>query len=108
LQNSDIMICDWSGAALDYAFGLNKPVVFIDVPRKINNPDYQAIGIEPFEVSIRDKIGTIVAIDDIDNIGNHIESTIKKYQGIIFDNNIYSLTQSAKTGAQFLYEIVNK
>jgi len=61
LHASDVMICDWSGAALDYAFGLNKPVLFIDVPKKVNNQDYQDIDIEPFEVSIRDKIGTVIA-----------------------------------------------
>lgn len=108
LQNSDIMICDWSGAALDYAFGLNKPVVFIDVPRKINNPDYENINIEPFEVSIREKIGMVVAVDDIDNIGKHIESTLTKFTGKKFENDIYSLTKSAQIGAKFLNEILNK
>ena len=63
LHASDVMICDWSGAALEYAFGLKKPVLFIDVPRKVNNKDYQEIGIEPFEVSIRDKIGCVLAAD---------------------------------------------
>lgn len=60
LHDSDLMISDWSGAALDYAFGLNKPVLFVDVPRKINNPDYEDICIEPIEISIRNKIGDIV------------------------------------------------
>jgi CDP-glycerol glycerophosphotransferase (TagB/SpsB family) len=108
LQQSDIMICDWSGAALDYAFGLNKPVVFIDVPRKINNPNYQEIDIEPFEVSIREKIGCVVAVGDIDNIAKHIQVTLDKYQNIKFENDIYSLTQSAEKGAALLHEILNK
>ena len=60
LHDSDIMISDWSGAALDYAFGLNKPVLFVDVPRKVNNPDYKQLNIEPFESEIREKIGTII------------------------------------------------
>jgi len=60
LHDSDLMISDWSGAALDYAFGLNKPVLFVDVPRKINNPDYQELGIEPFEAEMREKVGKIL------------------------------------------------
>ena len=68
LHASDIMISDWSGAALDYSFGLGKPVVFVDVPRKINNSDYQEIGIEPFEVSIRETIGQVLDVDNINNI----------------------------------------
>lgn len=34
LHDSDVMISDWSGAALDYAFGLNKQVDFVDTPKK--------------------------------------------------------------------------
>ena len=64
LHESDLMISDWSGATLDYAFGLNRPVIFVDVPRKINNPDYEELGIEPFEAFIREKIGIIVSDND--------------------------------------------
>ena len=108
LHQSDIMICDWSGAALDYAFGLNKPVVFIDVPRKINNPDYQVIGIEPFEVSIRNKIGCVIAIDAIDTLAQQIEDTLAKFNNQKFENDIYNVSSSAQKGAQFLNEILNK
>ena len=65
LHSSDIMICDWSGVALDYAFGLNKPVLFVDVPRKVNNPGYKEIDLEPFEVTIREKIGKVVDVEDV-------------------------------------------
>ena len=62
---SDFMISDWSGAALEYSLGLKKPVLFLDVPKKINNPKYQEIDVVPLEVLIRDKIGVIVGINDI-------------------------------------------
>lgn len=57
--HSDIMISDWSGAAIEYALGLKKPVIFVDIPRKINNQNYKEIKIEPIEVAIREKIGVI-------------------------------------------------
>ena len=41
VDSSDIMISDWSGAAIEYAFGLERPVLFVDVPMKVQNPDYQ-------------------------------------------------------------------
>ena len=53
------MVSDWSGAAIEYALALNKPVVFCNVPRKVNNPNYLDVEIEPLEVSIREKIGVI-------------------------------------------------
>ena len=59
LHCSNIMVSDWSGAALEYAFALKKPVIFCDIPKKINNPYYQEIELEPLEVSIRPQIGVI-------------------------------------------------
>ena len=46
--------------SLDYALGLKKPVIFIDVPKKINDPNYTQIKLEPIEIGIRDKIGIVV------------------------------------------------
>ena len=53
LHQSHIMVSDWSGIALEYAFALNEPLIFCDIPRKVNNPNYQDIEIEQLKVSIR-------------------------------------------------------
>ena len=67
--NSDIMISDWSGVALEYALCFNKPVIFCEIPKKINNPNYEEINIEPIEVIIREDIGLIWdGITPIENI----------------------------------------
>jgi CDP-glycerol glycerophosphotransferase (TagB/SpsB family) len=106
LHQSDLMICDWSGAALDYAFGLNKPVVFIDVPRKVNNPDYAEIDIEPYEVSVRENIGTIVSLNELDSLPEKIEASLNKHHELGIDCDVFSLGSSAQTGAKFLMEIL--
>jgi hypothetical protein len=59
------MISDWSGAALEYSFGLKKPVIFLDLPKKINNPMYKEIDIIPLEVSVREDIGVVTSVDQI-------------------------------------------
>lgn len=65
LHRSDLMVSDWSGAALEYAFGLERPVLFVDVPRKVNSSDYEQLGIEPFEAAVRERIGRVVDPDDL-------------------------------------------
>ena len=45
---------------MEYAYGFEKPVLFIDLPRKINNPAYSQLGIEPMELSVRNEIGKVV------------------------------------------------
>ena len=62
---SDLMVSDWSGAALEYAFGLERPVLFIDVPRKVNNPDYGRLTTEPIEVTLRQDLGLVLAPDRV-------------------------------------------
>lgn len=69
LLNADLMISDWSGIAFEYAFGLLRPVLFIDVPRKINNPAYGEIDDIPLEVSARTSIGRVLAPSSLDQIG---------------------------------------
>jgi len=58
---SDLLISDWSAMALEYAWGLEKPVLFIDVPRRIRNPNWQELGIEPIESAIRREVGEVVS-----------------------------------------------
>ena len=65
LHESDLMISDWSGAALEYAFGRERPVLFIDMPMKVNNPEHERIGIPPIEDTIRSEIGAIVDPSDL-------------------------------------------
>jgi hypothetical protein len=63
LQRAHVMVSDWSGAAFDFALGLERPVLFVDVPRKFNNPAWTTLGIEPIEVSARRHLGRVVAVD---------------------------------------------
>ncbi len=64
LHEAELMIGDWSGAALEYAFGLERPVLFVDMPKKVNNPEYERIGLRTIEESIRTEVGAIVEPGD--------------------------------------------
>ncbi len=112
LHQSDVMISDWSGAALDYAFGLKKPVLFIDVPRKVNNKNYQEIEIEPFEVFIRNEIGSVLHPDLIVNIAFEISSLLKAREGInhrdLVGRYIFNVGRSATAGACELVRLLKR
>jgi len=60
---SDVMITDWSGAGMDYALGLGKPVLYIDVPPKSRNETWTELGIEPFESHVRTRLGRLLSPD---------------------------------------------
>ncbi len=58
--DSDILITDWSGTAYEFSFVTLKPSAFIDTAPKINNPDYEKLGIQPLEFALRDQVGVRV------------------------------------------------
>lgn len=72
--NSDILICDCSGIALEYAFGTERPVLFLDVSLKIKNQRYKEFSNKPLELTLRPVIGKIIDPKDIDHITSIIES----------------------------------
>jgi len=82
LNEAGIMISDWSGAALEYAFTYERPVIFLDMPRKVRNPDYEDIDVVPLEIKIRDQLGTVVHPDGIDDIIVVIKNTVKDYERV--------------------------
>ncbi len=76
LYDSHVMITDWSGAGIDYGLGLEKPVLYIDVPPKFRNSRWQDFGLEPFEMSVREKIGAVVAPDRLADIPDEIRRLV--------------------------------
>ena len=65
LLESDLLICDWSAMAIEYALGLGKPVLFVDVPPRVRNPDYAELGLEPMEMRIRRDLGSVLPLDQL-------------------------------------------
>ena len=107
-HQADVMICDWSGVAMEYAFGTEKPVLFVDLPPKIHNPAYESIGLEPLESAIRREIGELLSVTDIENAGEIIEKFLtqkEKYRARIIrarEKNIYHFGHSAQIGAEYI------
>ena len=110
LHQSDLMISDWSGAALDYSFGLGKPVLFIDVPRKVNNPEYELLDIIPFEIWIRDNIGKTHSAEKLDSLSDSVNEILSNdtYADIdsIAQQNIFNIGKSAQVGAKYLSQFL--
>lgn len=69
LLNADLLITDRSGIALEYAFGTLRPVLFIETPPKIHNSNWEKIGLEPIENSLRTDMGKVIALDEMDRLG---------------------------------------
>ena len=113
LNNSICMISDWSGISLEYAFTFERPVIFIDVPKKVLNPNWSDIALEPIETSIRDKIGHIVSPNNLEEILDLVRILDKNTQNIgerikeIREKTVYNIGESAKIGAEYIRQLCN-
>ncbi len=77
LLESDLLICDWSAMAIEYALGLGKPVLFVDVPPRVRNPKYAELGLEPMEMRIRRELGTILPLDRVTDAPQHVAALLR-------------------------------
>ena len=114
LFSSYALITDWSGIGFEYAFVCERPVIYVDVPKKVYNKEYEKIGLEPFEISIRDKIGEIVSIQNIETIPERIEflyghvTEFKSKIEKIHNNAIFNIGESGKVMANEIIRIINE
>lgn len=111
IHEADVLVCDWSGIALEYAFGTERPVLFIDLPRKVRNPEYEKLEIEPVEVLLRDQIGKVIGVDDVSN-ADVIVSDFLAHRELYRDKivsaremYVYNFGSSSEIGADYIMDI---
>lgn len=73
ILEADVLITDWSGIALEFAFTTKRPVLFIDTPMKVLNPDYDKIPTKPLDITIRNIVGQSIAPEDIAKVNTIVE-----------------------------------
>lgn len=110
--NADLMITDWSGITYEYAFTTKRPVVFIDTPMKIMNPNYQEIKEEPINIWAREELGAVVKVKDVKNTAKVVAGLLKKspsykkkLDGLTKDC-IYNLGHSSEVGAKYIIDSI--
>ena len=89
-----------------------RPVLFVEVPRKVNNPNYETLGIEPLEISVRDRLGKILPVNELQDIGHQVRALLKdsnKWSEDIKtarEKLLYKTGRSGRAGAQALMDIL--
>ncbi len=113
-HNSMCMISDWSGISFEYAFTFERPVIFIDVPKKVLNLNVNSISMKPIETLLRNQIGYVVPPNDltqifdilkkIDNNDDVSRNTIQN----IRSQTVFNIGKSAKIGAKYIQQLLNE
>jgi YidC/Oxa1 family membrane protein insertase len=105
---ASLVISDWSGAALEFAFGTERPALFVDVPRKAFNPEWSSLGLTPFEDRVRHDLGTVLAAEAAATAGDAASRLIAdaaSYAERIAEvraREIYNFGGAARAGADLV------
>jgi YidC/Oxa1 family membrane protein insertase len=112
IYTADLRIADYSGIAFEYAYTIQKPVLFLDSLPKIRNGEWTSLSIEPIEISQRKSLGKVVSLD-LNNILNELEHLISNQSS--FKNSIkisrdqYYFTYPSSVGkraAKYIEELI--
>jgi hypothetical protein len=105
-HRSGLMISDWSGAAYEYALGTLRPVLFVDTPQKIFNPDWELVGLPGFEREMRENVGAVVTRSEVSRTGEVAGRTIggelvsRLDLDALANNAVFNSGHSASAGAK--------
>lgn len=108
VMEADLLITDWSGISWEYAFTTYRPILFIDTPMKVMNPEYQKIDTVPLNILLRDKLGKSLKLDQLDEIAGTVEYLLEhtadysKQIDALTHEYIFNLGQSAEVGAKYI------
>ena len=75
---------------------------------KMMNPDYKEIGIVPFDIEVRNKIGISLELDQIEMIDESIDKLLrddvfsKESIRVLREKYLYNVGKSASVGANYL------
>ena len=108
VMEADLLITDWSGISWEYAFTTKRPVLFVDTPMKVLNPEYQKIKTVPLSVLLRDKIGKRIGLNELEKVAEYVEylmnhkSEYQKQISDLADTYIYNHGNSAVIGTSYI------
>ena len=112
--NADLLITDWSAIAYEYAFTTKKPVISIDTPMKIMNPDYKKIDVEPFNIWARKEVGQVIPVEECKNINKTVKKMLNdelKYKEKIdklCNESVYNIGNSAEVGGNYIINSIQE
>ena len=105
---ADLLITDWSGITYEYAFTTLRPVLFIDTPMKVMNPEYEKINTPPINIWMREVIGAVVKPDELEKLPEAVERLLSgrdEYRERIdrfVHEYVYNLGNSGEVGAKYI------
>ncbi len=112
MLKTHVLVTDWSGSAFSFAFGFERPVLFVDTPPKINNVDFQRYASVPVEISLRNEIGAVIGPDELARASHVVEDLMSRRAAIaekirrVRPRHVYRMGESADFTARYINDLI--
>lgn len=112
VYSADLVVTDWSSIANEFAYTTKKPVLFVDTPMKVMNPDYEKLEIEPINIWSRNVMGQSISVEDCRKINEVVEKILKEKDDYkekiekLVNDSVYNIGNSAEVGANYIIEAI--
>ena len=114
ILEADLLITDWSDISWEYAFTTLRPILFINTPMKVMNPEYEKIPTVPLNILLRDQLGLNLDTTELSKTAETAEyllsHTDEYHQKIdeIAHKYLYNLDHSKSVGADYIISAIQK
>ena len=112
--DSDLLITDWSDISWNLRSPRKKPVLFINTPMKVMNPDWQKIAEVPLNIALCDVIGRSLEVDEIDKAGDTVlempgqQEQYREQIDRAMHEYVYNIGSSTRIGAKYIIGAIQK
>ena len=111
---SDLLITDWSDIAWEFCYTTKKPVLFIDTPMKVMNPDWQKIAEPPMNIAARQEVGAVLKLDELDRSAQTAQALLddpEHYRAAITESlqsHVYHPGHSAEAEGKYIISAIQR
>lgn len=108
IVRADVLISDGSGIALSFAFGTERPVLFIE-----EDPENKPTPV-PLEYAIRDQIGFVLPAADMSHVAARVNECLQQRDSMrakiveIRNKTVYNLGSSIAAGTAALNKLIHE
>lgn len=105
---SDLVITDWSTICYEYAFATKRPVLFVNTPMKVMNPEYEKLGIVPMDIASRTVMGQSIELNELEKTADVVHELLEHSEEYkekideLFARCVYNPGRSSMVGKDYI------
>jgi len=113
IYQSDIIISDWSNIAYEFSYSTKKPSIFINTPMKVMNPNYEKLGVEVLDITLRDKVGVSIDLENIHETNDTITRLLLEKEAYkdritnVVNQYLFHPGRSGEAGGTYIINALN-